>query len=1467
MDPWEELAQIDSKQAPPPVESDPWAEVASMSPPEAFSPPLQSQTPQMDNRPTQFDLGATINAIGQNVQTAAQPLAQELQAATQSVPAAAQAVGNFASGLPLAITELGDTAGGIENALQDVLMSPIPDGEIKQGFQRAMRKRTNLSEKLKESMPSTNTALAGVGSAASQMAIPIGGAATEASMLKAMGQGALQMGGLSAIQDIGQQYGKTGKIDLPELAATTALGSALGAGGAGLVHGAGSAIAKNNAYKALVAKKNAPKRIEQLHLQELARQKQIALDNYHAANDLEIATDKARREAQYLDAMHKLELKKKEDALNQEIQKANARHAEFQRLNAEHDMKQQAIERQHQQLSAMGKQLEAAKARQAGIEGIKDHIKEVAKRLDEHRVAAQKQEYLDKIDAELAQDAERRQSEYFGSRHRAELLEREQKLQDELRRAGLRHQMISESQPLPSEIKKLEKTKSEAKPKTVREKAVELRQPSRLGTAQEHKALSGVVEAKRKADMAIHHFEQAFNHVVEHLEHHGYSTDGAFVKSPDVIPPETGAQIREAAKELAGIEGPLRETKHSEPNLIRDAQKSEPFSDYEMRGKNAFEKIVELKHLKQLAKRFQDEYVAARDAAKIGELVKDGTAVELNHAGQNYRIENRTQVKYEPPKNASAKQKVEYEAEVEAGYKRERDKFDEILKPSIKGLSDALSKSHPDLARILKAQKPVIDDARIIEAADRMGVKDDLYHLIKGFIEDESGSAPTGFGADVLQSASVGLLKTVQHVSKMARKLGLTPELTMRISANEFTHDIYKRAADPIFVADYEKQLGELALATQGVELPRTPEGIEAWFTLKKPEDIRSSVHLDSKQQDALIRLNEVKKKTAAILKQEISDLYERAENAGEKISPFVGYGAQIRAMKYDLEHNFERTHSANLDIIKNVSNFIAHNTVNTVQLGNVGLHFIHAVEGHVAFQSSSPWGFAKAVGLYAKRDKEALAFAHSFNMKMPNWGLREDSMNPISMVNAKIQNAIIKRIPGSDSALARNVSDAISGRGVEQQKMIIGLLTASHYAAKEMGYKGGASALRKALMTSTLSEADRLAAATHMMKFMGRTIGAGPAGYTHMNVIDRAAMEAGGIARIFAPFTRSLQTQSAFFNRELVDGMNAFEKGDLAKSASHFSTLLHAAAITTMWSGAAAIPLSLRNAIGEHAPDKLEQLEETLNKCAIIGNALGIRSTHTRPEPLWLLRTGRNLLSQGVENYKAITDSKAGENKKQHAMLMMGSVLTGINNIADTVSFDELRKIYAHAKESQAIGGNIKWVYTEDGPFGITKGDYVASRKFAESNPIAAGIKTFLRFGETKGEADFEERAIRNHLAEIAFKNTYGEDVHKAMREMYTSQFETSEEYRKFPKEAARYGIDMSGDKLNKLKRMQYDQRKSEEERQLDIGGKKVPAASFWVGVFELLQEHPERAQALRKALEPEQAPAPSPSTPIAQN
>lgn len=1345
-----------------------------------------------------------------------QPLVQEAQKAFSSPGGGLRAAGNLVSGLPLAATELGDMADGLMSMPMDAILNAVPDKEVVAGVRRAIQPPNHLTEKLKMYMPSTNTAMAQLGSTAAQMAIPIGGGASEA---KNLGQAALEgakMGGLfSGVQNLGQQYEQNRTVDVPQLLGTTALGAGLGGAGSGVVHSATNVLSNMARSGAITARKVSPARLQAIHDATLVRKQQAAQDLYHQANDAELKADTARRAADSMAQAHAYELHLK--AQKQAVEDAALAERDRRWQEAENAAHQQA----HQEVA----QKRIARTRQ--------------------------QDDVDRLTA---------MRDLVSYKHAVPE-------HPELDRAPLSRGSIADD--LMNHLQKLQEHG-----KSIREKAVDLRHtprevnPARPTTAGENKHLSAALDAKVALDHATHNYHQAFDNLTTHLEKMRFTTEGSYIKAPDVIPPEVGAHLRKQAAEMAGIKSPLKESSSLEPNFIRDEAKSEPFPDYQMQGTTSFAKTAEVKQLKQMALKLKKAYEDARDAAKIQSMLKPGEAVELSAEGHHYRAENRIQKEYSPPKEASAKEKVGYKghlADLNREWRAAADKLNDELKPSIKGLTQTLKKKAPELSQILSARKPIIEDPRVLEAADKLGCLDEVYGLLKHFLTEESGASTAGFAADVVQTSTTQLLKAASRGAKLARKLGLTPELTMRICANEFTHDIYKRTANPIFVADYEKQLGELALATHGVEMPRTPEGIEAWFTLKKDDDILGSTHLDGKQKAALIRQNEVKEKTAKIIKQEMADLYEKAEEAGDKVTPFSGYGAQIRAMKYDLQQNWERPHEKNLEIIGNATKFIAHNTVNSVQLGNFGLHAIHVIEGHTAFQSSSPWGFAKAVALYAKRDKEALSFARAFNMKLPQWGMREDSMNPLTSGYAKAQNSIIKLIPGSQSKLARTASEVVSGRGMEQQKMVIGLLTASHYAAKEMRYKGGAVALRQAIVHQTISAEDRLAAATHIMKFMGRTIGAGPAGYTHMNVIDRAAQEVGGVARVLAPFTRSLQTQSAFFNRELVDGANALGKGDLPKALSHFSTVLHATAIAAMWSGSAAMPLMLRDNL---PPDKREMLENILDRCAIIGDTLGIRSTHTRPEPMWLVRTGENLISQGIKNVKALNNPNASDNSKRHAGIMLAGVLTGVNNIADTISFEVLAKMYGHYDEAKKLGGNTKWVYTEPGPFGITEGKYVASRLYPEANPFVAGAKAALHIGEEKDKALFERDAARNYKAEIDFKNTFGNSIHDALREnWYVPAFETSETLRHLPEKAKKYSVEISSEQLQTLRQKQLAQRQKEEEAAITFMGEKMRPVDFWTKTFEYFQKNPEKATMLRNELDklPGKQKPPNPAVPVA--
>ena len=1127
------------------------SEVATANPFDRFD-GLQAQTPTLAPEPpkNQFDLGAVMNVIGQ------QPIVQEVGQAVQSPGNFIEGLDRLESGIPLAVAQAGDTAGGLSNLITDTVGDAVgealgPDNPIgydPKVFKTVIHAQTHGADALKKLLPPANSALAGMTATAAPMAIPLStGLGAAKGVVQAAASGAVQMGLMSALQNLGEQYGQTNKIDLPQLGGATATGTALGASGTALVHGLGQALensAKGAALKRLLIQKNSPKRIEEIHLKGLklkeleiqanqqaaaemeaqaaqqaagaqamqqAAAEKARMDAYHAQNDLALKADAERRKALVLQSAHEAEKAKRQKAFDSEMQKMAAREAEFQRVNEEHDNLKAEAEVHDRRLSAMGKHLEAAKLRQAGLEAHKEQIEAAAKRLDEHRKAEVQQRHLEKIDNELKADAERRKGDYFASQHRAELLERERKLQEEYEKAGITHFDRIERELLP-----------EPKINPIRKEAVELRHTprevvhSRPGTASEANHLKPTLDAKLKVDIAKHNYEQAAQNLAEHMKQIDASAEG-LKKADIVMPPEAGEELRKVSAEAVGIVGKLKERSRLEPNLIRHHE-ADPHPDYQMKGKTSFEKAAEVRYLRDKLADAMKEYKTARDAAKIQSLLKPEESIRVG----DYVVNNALKKKYLPPNTASAAEKLAYEKEYgrrAAQWREEAQKLNTQLKPAFDKIAEDLEKVDPIAAKVLRVRGDVLTEPATLKYADKAGVLQQFKDFVKLFVENETGSFTPEHSASLITTPAKLLIKAVKDGVRIARNFGLDSGWAQWISLTRLNSDIIARH-NPVFAADLKeaKRLFGKARLINGkpVEPPRSHAGMKAWVGKLSDKEIDALPVdvLNADQKTALKAMNREKANCAALIRQEMRDVEDREKYAladkhrqegkhphmdnleGDELEQALeeaakktrytpslnrGTGAYLKTLEFELNHNFGGSAATGRigGSIKPLANWASHNFSNYVQFSNMAIHGgIHMYEALSLNLGSAPIGATKGLisfgGMAAKSAMNVFRKAgenesierqfvkmHGFNA--PDYNLlRESSDNPFSNAIGEMSDKLRKFLPDENSKLAqvgRFVQRVGSGRGIEADiKVPISLMTASERAAHAINKMNGKS-------------------------------------------------------------------------------------------------------------------------------------------------------------------------------------------------------------------------------------------------------------------------------------------------------------------------------------------------------------------------------------------------------------------------
>lgn len=238
----------------------PQPQVAQMQPPAGFpaTPPVGFPVQQPQQQPNYFDQFDNVAAapapsankfsLGASVQNWVneQPIVKDWQRAGQT-----NGWGNFAgsmfTGLPAGPLDLVDTVTGANNWVNDQFVNPAVQWGIPRDLAEPivqavnpLGRKTDFANQYKQMVKPSMPGAFGGGQFIGGALVPMGGVSKTASVGRQILQGAGLSGGVSAIQDIGNQYRTTGKVNPMQVAGATALGSLLG----GSVPAVGGAIAK-----------------------------------------------------------------------------------------------------------------------------------------------------------------------------------------------------------------------------------------------------------------------------------------------------------------------------------------------------------------------------------------------------------------------------------------------------------------------------------------------------------------------------------------------------------------------------------------------------------------------------------------------------------------------------------------------------------------------------------------------------------------------------------------------------------------------------------------------------------------------------------------------------------------------------------------------------------------------------------------------------------------------------------------------------------------------------------------------------------------------------------------------------------------------------------------------------------------------------------------------------------------------
>lgn len=653
---------------------------------------------------------------------------------------------------------------------------------------------------------------------------------------------------------------------------------------------------------------------------------------------------------------------------------------------------------------------------------------------------------------------------------------------------------------------------------------------------------------------------------------------------------------------------------------------------------------------------------------------------------------------------------------------------------------------------------------------------------------------PSGISSAAVIPGSHQILGAIAKVSKKANLEKMAPEVAQRLLGNQTTSDIIEHYADPAFTHAYHENIfGKLSQATKikGFKVPSSPEAVEEFGRSRymTAQEIHNLPNLTDEQKLAAININSVLEDQAQLHKNYIAQLPN---------------GRLKTALQKDLSANLDRSAKEFQQGAHQWLNAITHSAVNRAVLGNPTIHFIHLAEAGTQGFANAPIAFSRAtVRLANPKDKLIHEFVNSFAGTGSFKQMQISSPNPISRKSAQAQNWLWNKVPGSQNAKVQSIGnavrDVVSGTTTENAKMKSLYATAGLQAAQEMGYT--ADGFMQSFNSNSMPADQMLRATVLINQKVNRWIGSTPLGYRDMTAVDRLAESklAGplgqAMVRFAVPFTRSGIMQSRAFAKTGADALKHLSQKNYVAASRSVGAGLMMYGTVALFAGAKAIPPEIS---AELTPEQRMKLDEHMEKLALVGNALDSRIEHLQPTmfPLARVAPSAGFAQSTMKDVQNLADQNHPEWswKKTSSAVSLVS-LAGLDSIADTMSPTQMAKIARRMAEVDEKGGWEQWVYKEwNLPRDIQAAHNTLTKGKADSGFIAHGIvpksraQAFIDAALKPGIAreNYKYKMEREHEtdAEEAFKERYGEDIHKeALRDYFRSRPVHSELYKEHKK------------------------------------------------------------------------------------
>lgn len=1008
--------------------------------------------------------------------------------------------------------------------------------------------------------------------------------------------------------------------------------------------------------------------------------------------------------------------------------------------------------------------------------------------------------------------------------------------------------------------------------KSTRQKAIEARPPGREATPEEAARLRPIIKAHAEYEAARAMKRELEQQMVAHFQKEGQAMPNAFKNR---VPMVAHDALNQMAHEEAGKLGTsIRDVMD---NIYIDTiSKSVPKGQVNIKGLTKQQMLRRYKLVSEVEQAAEEIYEGLRDDATLGvrQLIQPDTSLHVDDKivshvmnRHQYQVKNsKLQAKFE--QNFKARQEQYRAKEIEQGFNEKQfdpKGFEKDLNPTPKesaALHDKPEIKGKEAEQIIKELEK--NEVPISLAAEYIQEINKWYAKSKGM-----SHAMLPGTAEIITAAAVVWRRLKQHLFPQ----GLMHLVFNRLALNELTSDIYRNYAKPEFIAQYEHLMGKLQAATYGVELPRTHATQKMWAEARymEPADIANLGGLSVKQQEALIRQNEVLDELKDLVDDYIDELGGKTQAAADKY--FTQNGRLARALYYDKVTNLDRRSDFSIKWVKAASNHITRGALNAVATANTTLHFGHLHEGAQMILGHAPINGIKSVGKvmqFWNKSDTAKRFAKGFGGTGAIKQLRDDTGNIISDTYNKVQTKIVHAVPFgkqiSESKPAQVASDAISGNMIENAKMELAYTAAGMKVAKEMGYKDTEKFMEDFMrqMSTGTPDARTIEAATRIYQHVNKWIGASPHGYRDMTVVDRLATMTHGVARVFVPFTRTKIIMKRAIENQAKAGLQAIGRGDFKGGLSHMGSIGTMFGFTALTTGAVAIPKEIHDLLAEHDPNTLHALTEQLDKLAIVGNALQFRTPHFRYGYNLPNTIGEGFPAQMLKDVQTVQDPKKTQMQRVRAGIMIAAY-GGIDNIMGTISIDVARKIYQRITEAGpkgTEGGHVTWVARE-----INNSEKIGAALSGKDmrSPILDRVvipntreDALLHATVLPGEPLSAYKIIENgrHEDNLAqqIKNNYGDKVYNLLASAYYDARPKHRAERKlsrmspedkmeFEAELQKRGIDKD-EWQRRLNKALYDESTG-------------PTAHFWAKVWEKNEKNPGWLQSVRDKLEP---PAPKP-------